>query len=138
MLPVTATTVRIFLHVLGATVWIGGQIALAGVIPVIRRHSTPETVRAVARQFQFIAWPAYALLLATGVWNLFAVEVGDQSSEYLTTLLVKLLLVGVSGACAAAHIVVTRRNPPLGGALAGLALLSALAAAFLGVLLGNG
>ena len=25
MLPVTATTVRLFLHVLAATVWVGGQ-----------------------------------------------------------------------------------------------------------------
>jgi putative copper export protein len=138
VLPVTETTVRLFLHVLGATVWIGGQIVLAGVIPVLRQNASPETVRAVARRFQFIAWPAYALLLATGVWNLFAVSIGDQDSEYLTTLLVKLLLVGVSGACAAAHVVVARRNPAVGGALAGLALLSALGAAFLGVLLGNG
>jgi hypothetical protein len=51
---------------------------------------------------------------------------------------VKLLLVGISGACAAAHVVVARRNAAVGGALAGLALLSALGAAFLGVLLGNG
>jgi putative copper export protein len=138
MLPVSETTVRLFLHIVGACVWIGGQIVLAGVVPVLRRTSPPETVRAVARQFQFIAWPAFALLVVTGVWNLFAVEVGDQSSEYLTTLFVKLVLVGVSGACAAAHIAVARRNPPVGGALAGLALLSALGAAFLGVLLGNG
>jgi putative copper export protein len=138
MLPVTETTVRLFLHILGATVWIGGQIVLAGVIPVLRQNAAPETVRAVARRFQFIAWPAYALLLATGVWNLFAVSVGDQDSEYLTTLFVKLLLVGVSGACTATHVVVARRNAAVGGALAGLALLSALGAAFLGVLLGNG
>src|SRR4051794_20660704 len=120
MLPVTTTTVRLFLHVLGATVWVGGQIVLAGVIPVLRRTGSPETVRAAARQFHWIAWPAFALLLATGVWNLFAVDAGEQSSEYLTTLFVKLLLVGVSGACAAAHIVVARRKPALGGALAGL------------------
>ena len=46
-----------------------------------------------------------ALLIVTGVWNLFVVHPGDQSSAYLTTLLVKLLLVAVSGIAAALHIV---------------------------------
>ena len=135
MLPVHAETVRLFLHVLGATVWVGGQIALAGVVPVASKVGGVETTRAIARRFQMVAWPAFALLVVTGVWNLFAVHVGDQSGAYLTTLLVKLLLVGVSGACAAGHIVLTRTRPALGGALAGLALLAALGATFLGVLL---
>ena len=84
-----------------------------------------------------IAVSITALLLATGVWNLFAEKVGDASGSYLTTLFVKLLLVGVSGAAAAGHIVVARRRPALGGALAGVALLAALGATFLGLLLGT-
>ena len=135
MLPVDASTIRLFLHVLGAAVWVGGQIVLAGIVPVARRHGGAEVTRVVARRFQMIAWPAFALLIGTGVWNLVAVKVGDQSSQYLTTLLVKLLLVGVSGACAFGHILVARRRPALGGALAGLALLAALGATFFGVLL---
>ena len=133
MLPIDSDTIRLFLHVLGATVWVGGQIALAGVVPVVRRFAGPDALRAVAQRFQLIAWPAFALLVVTGVWNLFAVNASDQSSEYLTTLFVKSLLVGVSGAAAATHIVVARRRPALGGALAGLALLSALGATLLGV-----
>jgi putative copper export protein len=135
VLPVHAATVRLFLHILGATVWVGGQIALAAVVPIVRANGGRDAARAVARRFQLVAWPAFALLLVTGVWNLFAVHASDQSSQYLTTLLVKLLLVGVSAAAAAAHIVVTRRNPAVGGALAGMALLAALGALFLGVLL---
>ncbi len=135
MLPVTSTTIRLFLHVLGATVWVGGQIALAGIVPVVRRVGGVEAARAVARRFQLIAWPAFALLVGTGVWNLSAVKVGDQSSDYLTSLLVKLLLVGVSGICTVAHTFYARRRPALGGALAGVGLLAALGATFLGVLL---
>ena len=135
MLPVHAATIRLFLHILGATVWVGGQIALAGIVPVLRRTAGPDITRAAARRFQMIAWPAFALLLATGVWNLFAVHVEDRSSEYLTTLFVKLLLVAVSGACALGHIMIARQRPALGGALAGLALLAALGATFLGVVL---
>jgi putative copper export protein len=135
VLPVHVETVRLFFHILGATVWVGGQIALAGVVPVVRRLGGIDTARAVARRFQLIAWPAFALLVATGIWNLFAVHVGDQSSSYLTTLVVKLALVAGSGVAAFGHILVARRRPALGGMLAALALLAALGATFVGVLL---
>ena len=138
MLPVHAATIRLFLHVLGAAVWVGGQIVLAGVVPVVRQSGGIETARAVARRFQLIAWPAFGLLLVTGIWNLFAVDVGEQSGRYLTTLSVKLILVAVSGIGALAHILVTRRRPALGGIFAALALLAALGATFLGVLLSIG
>ncbi len=138
MLPVHGETVRLFLHVLAATVWVGGQVALAGIVPVVRRVGGIEAARATARRFQLIAWPAFGILVATGVWNLFAVKVGDQSSAYLTTLFVKLVLVGVSGTCAFGHILYARRRPALGGALAGLALLAAIGATFVGVLLAGG
>lgn len=138
MLTVHASTVRLFLHVLGATVWVGGQIALAGVVPVVRRLAGPDGTRAVARRFQYIAWPAFALLIVTGVWNLMAIHVGDQSSSYDATLFVKLVLVAISGLCAFGHTLLARQRPALGGMLAGLALLAALAATFVGVLLNTG
>jgi putative copper export protein len=137
VLPVHVATIRLFLHVLGATVWVGGQIALGAVVPVVRRFAGVDAVRAAARRFQQIAWPAFALLLGTGVWNLFAVNIGDASGKYLTTLFVKLLLVGISGAAAAMHITLARRRPALRGAMAGVALLAALGATFLGLLLGT-
>ena len=122
MLPVHVATIRLFLHVLGATVWVGGQSALGAVVPVVRKVAGVDAVRATARRFQQVAWPAFALLLGTGVWNLFAVKVGDASSSYLTTLFVKLLLVGISGAAAASHIVLARRRPALGATFLGLLL----------------
>ena len=146
MLPVTAHSIRLFLHVLGASIWVGGQLVLGGVVPVLRREAAPEVVRAVARQFQRLAWPAYALLLATGVWNLVAIKVADQSGPYLVTLIVKLALVAGSGVAAAAHAFLTgpavqrsveprqlQRRRAVSGASAGLALLFALAAAYMGV-----
>jgi putative copper export protein len=130
MLPVTSDTIRLFLHVLGATVWVGGQIALAGVVPIVRRTAGIDVVRLVGRRFQQIAWPAFALLLVTGVWNLFDVNVGDQDSEYLVTLFVKLVFVALSGLCAAGHIVSSGAKA---GVLAAGGLLFALAATFVGV-----
>jgi putative copper export protein len=147
---VTWHTVRVFLHVLGATVWVGGQITLAFLVPTVRAHGVDAT-RAVARRFQLVAWPAFVLLLGTGIWNLFALRVGDRSREWLVTLAVKLGLVAVSGAAAAAHALLTgprasaaaatlppgqaRRRRALSGMTAGVGLLAALAAAFFGALL---
>jgi putative copper export protein len=138
--------VRLWLHVVGACVWIGGQIALAGLVPVLRREATPEVVRAVARQFQRIAWPAFALLLVTGIWNLVEANASDRGSKYLATLFVKLVFVALSGLGAAAHSLLTgpavaqarsdadaRRRRALSGATAGLGLLFALGAAFFGI-----
>src|SRR5262245_17481740 len=138
VLPVHASTIRLFLHVLAATVWVGGQIVLAALVPAVRRAGGAESTRAVARRFQLVAWPAFVVLVATGIWNLMEVDVGNQSSAYLTTLSIKLVLVVVSGMCAAGHIALARRRPALGGALAGFALLAALGATFLGVLLTSG
>ena len=133
-----AATTRLFLHVLAATVWVGGQIALAGLVPVVRRLGGIEVARAVARRFQLIAWPAFGLLVVTGIWNVFAVKLGDRSSAYLTTLVVKLVIVALSGMAAVGHMFLARRRPALGGILAGLGLLAAVGATFAGVLLQTG
>ena len=108
MLPVTWSTVRLFLHVLAATVWVGGQLTLAGLVPVVRRLG-PDATRAVARQFNRIAWPAFAVVVVTGIWNIVEVDVPSASTEYQVTLAVKLVLVTVSGVGAAVHIVGARR-----------------------------
>src|SRR6516225_5391032 len=118
-------TVRLFLHVLAATVWVGGQLTLAALVPVLRRLG-PEVPRAAARRFNIVAWPAFAVLLLTGVWNMIA-ERSKISGSYETTLVVKLVVVAVSGVTAALH---ARAR----GA-AGLAVFGALTALFLGILL---
>lgn len=132
MLPVRLQTVRLFVHVLAATVWVGGQLTLAGLVPGLRALS-PDAPRAVARRFNRIAWPAYGVLLATGVWNMAAVHVTRRDRYYLATLAAKLGVVTLSGISAWAHAVSrTRRRLAAWGALTGL---SAVAALFLGLLL---
>lgn len=133
MLAVSWDTVRLFLHVLAATIWVGGQLVLAALVPVLRRIGA-EVPRAAARRFNWVAWTAFAVLIATGAWNIAAVsgQVG-HSSGYRVTLIVKLVVVAISGIAAALH---ARARSAAGlavfGALTGL---SALAALFLGVLL---
>ena len=131
MLAVSWDTVRLFLHVLAATVWVGGQLTLAAVVPVLRRLGA-DIPRAAARRFNQVAWPAFAVLIITGVWNIAAVR-SQITGSYEATLVAKLVVVAISGLTAALH---ARARSTAGlavfGALTGV---SALAALFLGVLL---
>lgn len=135
MLAIHESTVRLFLHVLAATVWVGGQLTLAGLVPTLRELG-PEAPKKVARRFNRIAWPAFFVLLATGVWNLVKVKVGDASTEYQVTLFVKLCLVAVSGIAAFLHTQArTKVGLAVWGAIGGLATVLAL---FAGVWLHTG
>jgi putative copper export protein len=130
MLPLTADQLRLFLHVVAATVWVGGQFTLAGLVPTVRTLG-PDAPKLVARRFNRIAWPAFAVLVLTGLWNLAEVDLGDRSTEYQVTLFVKLVVVAVSGVSAALHIRATSKvGLAVGGALSAL---SALAAVLLGI-----
>ncbi|HTQ91527.1 MAG TPA: hypothetical protein VMK84_18745 [Streptosporangiaceae bacterium] len=129
MLAVSWDTIRLFLHVLAATIWVGGQLVLAALVPILRKGGVAVEA---ARRFNQVAWVAFAVLVATGIWNVAAVS-GTMSASYRTTLIVKLVVVVISGITAALHIRSrTPRSRAVFGALTGL---SALAALFLGVLL---
>lgn len=135
MLPVDVTTIRLFLHVLAAAVWVGGQITLAGLVPTLRGLGD-DAPRAVARRFNRLAWPAFAVLVLTGVWSVVEVDVADTSVEYQVTLFLKLVVVAASGISAAAHVGAKSKGAlAFWGALSGL---SAIAAVFLGILLSVG
>ena len=131
MLSVSWDTVRLFLHVLAATIWVGGQITLAALVPVLRRLGA-EIPRTAARRFNQIAWPAFAVLVLTGIWNIAAVRSRIHGS-YVKTLVVKLVVVAISGVTAALHA--RARSTRWIAVLGALTGISALAALFLGVLL---
>ena len=136
MLSPTADTVRLFLHVLAAAIWVGGQFALAGVVPALRRVS-PEATKVAARAFARVAWPAFAVLVVTGLWNIAEVDVTNTDSAYQVTLMVKITLAILSGVFAAIHAACRSKVAlAVGGALGGG--LSALGALFLGILLTAG
>jgi putative copper export protein len=131
MIGIGWDSVRLFLHVLAATVWVGGQLTLAALVPALRAAGTEAPGRA-ARAFNRIAWPAFAVLVLTGIWNV-AAEHDKVHGRYRTTLIVKLIVVLLSGVAAAAHARSRNRTAlTVFGALTGL---TALLALFLGVLL---
>jgi putative copper export protein len=131
VLTVGFDTVRLFLHVLAASVWVGGQLTLATLVPALRRLGA-DVPKAAARAFNRVAWPAFVVLIGTGVWNVVA-EHDKVHGRYRTTLIVKVAVVALSGVTAALHARSrTRAGLAVFGALTGI---SALAALFIGVVL---
>ena len=91
MLAASWDTIRLFLHVLAATIWVGGQLVLAALVPVLRRAGV---VTEAARRFNQVAWAAFAVLVATGIWNIAATPTQvSHNASYRTTLIVKLVVV---------------------------------------------
>ena len=145
MLTITWPDVALWFHVLAACVWIGGQITLGAVVPLLR--TDPDVVRSVARRFQNIAWAAFAVLVVTGIINMHNAGISWtklNATPQARTLSIKLFLVLVSGIAAALHAYwvtprmrsasVRARAATVGG-VAGLSLLAAMAAALFGVVI---
>lgn len=116
---------------LAATIWVGGQFTVAGLVPTARQLGADAPKR-IAAAFARIMWPAYAVLLVTGFWNVAAVQKG-QPSSWKAVLGIKIAVVLVSGLSAWLH---GRSKSPRGLAIWGSATaLSATAALVLGVFL---
>lgn len=127
-----STIVRVSLHVLGASVWLGGQIVVAGLLPTLR--SLGEDVpRTVARVFGRLSWPAFWLLVLTGFWNYAAVHGSSLSTSWNAVFLIKMLFVVAAGVGALVHTRAT--TPRVRGAFAGVGALATLVAMILGVAL---
>lgn len=132
MLSPSAETIRLFLHVLFASVWVGGQITVAGIVPAVRRAS-PETTKVIAQAFGRVAWTAFILTVATGIWSLMALDITNMSSDEQGTFLMHFAMAVLSGVFAAVHSVgKSKAAIAVGGALGAL---TAVLAMFFGVLL---
>jgi putative copper export protein len=132
MLASWVDAVRLTLHVLAASVWVGGQITLMGLVGPSRTFGT-EAPRALARAFSRVAWPAYAVLVVTGFWNISTIHWAGQSGAWKAVLMAKVIVVAAAGAGALLH---SRATTPgataLWGSVGGLASVAALA---MGILL---
>ena len=129
MLSINIDVIRLTLHILAATIWVGGMIVLAALTGPLGR-TVPEALAPAGRAFAWVAWPAFAVLIVTGIWNLVAGS-GTLSTAYQSTLMVKMVLVLLSGVGAAVHTFA--KNPTSKGIWGTVALLGALGAVLLGV-----
>lgn len=123
---------RLTLHVLSAAVWVGGQLTVAGLLPVVRRLGG-DAPRTIAAGFGRIEWPAYAVLVATGIWNVFAVHADKAGGTWQAVLFAKVSVAVLAGVAAYLHQRSRSRiGLAVGGSVAGAASVAALV---LGVLL---
>jgi len=93
---------RLILHVLAATIWVGGQFTVAGLLPTIRTLGDGAT-KAVARALGRLLWPAYGVLLVTGFWNISAVDAKHASTAWNTVLGIKITVVLIAGVAVYLH-----------------------------------
>lgn len=123
---------RLSLHILAATIWVGGQFTLAGLVPTLR--SAGQGVATVAaKAFAKFSWPAYFILVITGLWNVSSIKMSTTTTPWKIVLGIKLAVVGLSGLSAYLHSkATTKRQTAVWGAISGS---SAAVAMVMGVFL---
>ncbi|HXB36466.1 MAG TPA: hypothetical protein VNU75_02055 [Acidimicrobiales bacterium] len=119
-------TIRLTLHVLAAAIWVCGQIVMAGLVGPARGLGG-EAPKTLARAFARLAWPAYFVLLATGIWNISAVHASTASSTWKAVLTAKIAVVLLAGVGVFLHQRATSKAQlALWGSVGGLASVAAL------------
>jgi uncharacterized membrane protein len=118
--------IRLILHVLAATIWVGGQFTVAGLLPTVRGLGA-EAPKKVAQAFGRLLWPAYAVLVVTGFWNVSADGVGNAPSAWKAVLGVKIAVVVLAGVAVFLHQrATTKRGLAVWGSVGGVASVAAL------------
>ncbi|MBX9754682.1 MAG: CopD family protein [Pseudomonadaceae bacterium] len=134
--------ILLFLHLIGASIWLGGHLILAlKILPPAWRARDPAPIRAFEERYEALGLPALLLQVITGVWlaTLWLPASAWLSDNPVASLIrFKLALLGLSLALGA-HARL-RLIPRLSGAnLGGLGVhiyaitLTALALAWVGV-----
>ncbi|MBE2181959.1 MAG: CopD family protein [Anaerolineae bacterium] len=103
-----------WLHLAAVGLWVGGLAALVMLLPAALRPYEGDARRtallAVLNRFSPVALVCFLIVTATGIFSatVWVTAPGQLGSRYVLTLLVKVLLVGVILAMAAAHYIALR------------------------------
>ena len=120
------TGIRLTLHVLAATIWVGGQYVMVGLLPTARSLGS-DAAKRLAGAFGRLSWPAFWVLIATGIWNVSAVQGHKPSAAWSAVLGIKMVLVALAGLGAFLHgRATTKRGLAIWGSVAGLGSTAAL------------
>ncbi|MGH3397558.1 MAG: copper resistance protein CopC, partial [Streptosporangiaceae bacterium] len=129
----------ITVHVLAASVWLGGVLGLATVWSLARRHgASPGERRVLLRRFSLVAGMAVPAVAATGAASAL-LELGSITdfvrSGYGISLLAKLAVAAAVGAVAVSNVLLHRRGPVTAPERAGRVRTGLWAEAGLGLLI---
>ncbi|HSF84659.1 MAG TPA: hypothetical protein VLG28_03235 [Acidimicrobiia bacterium] len=120
----TADGVILWVHLIGASVWVGGLITVGALVPALRSAGADRSqLQAMARQFGRVSWIAMTVAVLTGVMQVsrLAYEWSDEP------IMRKVGLVVLAIGLAAAHQLTARRSSAaVRGALQGVILLLSL------------
>lgn len=122
------TALRLFLHVVAASVWVGGLLILVGIAPSTADMDRPLRLRLLT-SVDLLIWPAFALTVLTGLWNVMTIPVTDLPHPWIE---LHVLAVAVSGVAAGVGRVL-RDRPPFATALTVAAGVAAVTAMYLGI-----
>ncbi len=123
-------TIRIFIHILSVAVWVGGQIAMMAIMPILKEAGIEGLAAKVAQGFSNIAFPALAVAIFSGVWNILAIDMANATMVWNIVFGIKFLLVILSGFGAVKHKNAT--DPKQKGLYGAIGFGSAVIAMFLG------
>lgn len=109
----------LILHLLGATIWVGGHLVLAiGILPEVLRKKDPEILLNFERKFEKIGIPALLVMVISGIWM--AYQFGIDFSKWfqfanpietVVSLKISLLLLTVLFALSANFFVLPKLSP---------------------------
>jgi putative copper export protein len=97
---VSGYRLAVFLHLLAASVWVGGYVLFSWAAPALRRRGPEgaQAFRVLGLRFRGLSWLAVAVLVGTGL--VFLLSGWDPAQPVLRD---KLGLVGLAVALKAAH-----------------------------------
>lgn len=114
-----------WLHVLAASVWVGGMLTVAALVPLLRTSGVERPViQAAARRFGAVAWMAISVSAVTGVVQLSRLGIEVRGN---TVLMAKLALIGLSVGLTFVHQEIARDvSPAIRGAMEAVLLVLGL------------
>ena len=115
--PLALTTLAVrWLHVLAATVAVGGSVLTWALLRVDPGEADGTHAVRVARGYEWLLWAALGTLVATGVGNLGAFAPTLPAGRWRTTLTTKLVLLSVVLVGSAVRVRLLTRLPSSPGA----------------------
>ncbi|MCC7076356.1 MAG: CopD family protein [Acidimicrobiia bacterium] len=100
------TSLALWVHLIFVSIWVGGQVVVAFLVPTIRR-SDPDpagarrVLTAVTRRFQAVAWSALVGALFSGIWLILLQP--TQTGTWARILFEKLTVIVLAALAVAAH-----------------------------------
>lgn len=116
--------ILLLVHLVSASVWLGGMILMGAFVPVLRNFENGSVItKSLAQRFGQIGWSVYTLSLFTGMGMYYYAWNSSIVNNYFH---LKMGLFLFAGALTFAHSKFTDLKPQFKGMIQGLILLSTI------------